>query len=715
MPNTLVFYVLIYSLAIAFSLTALVASIRKRRKTPGEISFPFLTLGVLAWSLGMMGSLLDTRPLSVTIWPRLTTLGVDLLPAAWLGLVVTYSRPNKKVSLWLWLFFAAEILISQIMVWTSLVPYALQTRSFLVLSQPLPVIAVNYDVWTAAHLLVAGLILFVGGMLINSAHTQIAKQARGASLVFSISMLLPWFIYLGESAGLNARSGLFLTPLAISLGQIAFTRTPYTTRQASPSPGPFTLMENLFRALMEFSPVAMLVADIHGYIRLVNIKAEEVIGASRKDLIGTPLETLLTERHRELYLRYASDFLNSSNTRPMVQSVDLMANRKDGSEFPVEIGLNAIQTQDGRMLLAYLVDTSQIRRQQGALRQFKRQLNHSLAAIQDRNRELNMMGEMVEILGRCTNPSDAHSVINEFVQHLYPQQSGAIYQFSESRQRMEPIARWGIAPPGEQHLELESCWGVKRLKPHKVEESNGNRLFCQHIETKETSGFSYLCIPMQAQGDLCGLLHVRYPSAQLPEGALTVAETLADQLALALANLEMRRKLNTQSLRDPLTRLYSLSYMDEALKREVRHASRTGSKLGILLLDVDHFAAFNEKFGRQVGDSYLKTLATTLFGGLRQEEIACRAGGDEFCLILVDAGLDDCQRLAEKLRTASRKTPVEHLDRPSKPPTLSIGIAHFPEHGRTPEELLQSARQAMKSAKEKGDQQISLPDSLVFR
>ena len=118
-----------------------------------------------------------------------------------------------------------------------------------------------------------------------------------------------------------------------------------------------------------------------------------------------------------------------------------------------------------------------------------------------------------------------------------------------------------------------------------------------------------------------------------------MVKTLAEHLALAVANLKLRETLRTQSIRDPLTGLFNRRYMEESLERELRRTIRKKLPLALLMVDVDHFKHFNDTFGHEAGDEILRELARLFQSRLRAEDIACRYGGEEFVLILPDASL----------------------------------------------------------------------------
>ena len=116
--------------------------------------------------------------------------------------------------------------------------------------------------------------------------------------------------------------------------------------------------EERFRQVVEFSPSAMVMINLDGMIEMVNTQAEHVFGYGRAELLGRPVEMLVPDRFRRNHPSLRGSFFADPQSRPMGAGRDLYALRKDGSEFPVEIGLNPIETDGGSMVLSAIVDIS---------------------------------------------------------------------------------------------------------------------------------------------------------------------------------------------------------------------------------------------------------------------------------------------------------------------------------------------------------------------
>jgi diguanylate cyclase (GGDEF)-like protein len=150
--------------------------------------------------------------------------------------------------------------------------------------------------------------------------------------------------------------------------------------------------------------------------------------------------------------------------------------------------------------------------------------------------------------------------------------------------------------------------------------------------------------------------------------------------------------------------------MEETLERELLRATRKHLQLGIIMLDVDDLKHFNDTWGHAAGDEALRQLGGLLLNQVRGEDIACRYGGDEFTLILPDASPDVTLGRAEHIAKLSNWKLLQ-LDGQSLPPvTLSLGVAVFPQHGKTSKAILKAADAALYRAKHEGRNRVYMAE-----
>jgi diguanylate cyclase (GGDEF)-like protein len=155
-----------------------------------------------------------------------------------------------------------------------------------------------------------------------------------------------------------------------------------------------------------------------------------------------------------------------------------------------------------------------------------------------------------------------------------------------------------------------------------------------------------------------------------------------------------------------LTGLFNRRHMEESLYRELRRADREGGSVGVIMADLDHFKEVNDNLGHAAGDSILRTIGTFLRTAVRGEDIACRFGGEEFVIILPKASLEDTKRRAERIRQDAKLLAFPGIDRRHPSVTISLGVAAFPVHGATVEDVIHAADEAVYKAKAKGRDRV---------
>jgi diguanylate cyclase (GGDEF)-like protein len=146
--------------------------------------------------------------------------------------------------------------------------------------------------------------------------------------------------------------------------------------------------------------------------------------------------------------------------------------------------------------------------------------------------------------------------------------------------------------------------------------------------------------------------------------------------------------------------------MEETLEREIRRANRHGTSVGVIMFDVDKMKPINDQLGHDAGDLVLKTLGEALSQLFRSEDVACRYGGDEFTIVLPEASLADAWRRAEELRDAVKGLNIQYEGKKLGSITLSIGVAAYPDHGPSLENLLLASDTASYAAKSEGGDRI---------
>jgi diguanylate cyclase (GGDEF)-like protein/PAS domain S-box-containing protein len=341
-----------------------------------------------------------------------------------------------------------------------------------------------------------------------------------------------------------------------------------------------------------------------------------------------------------------------------------------------------------------------------ARNELDQQNDRMMRELEKRSERATMLAKMGELLQSCISRDEVFAAALGYAPKIFPTARGALALLDTSRSHAEVAGSWSECQLPVREFEPTECWALRTGHPHLVVAGDSTAP-CAHAAGVKNS---YLCIPILAQGETLGILHLQATDdvPQLNSAELSFKTTFAGQVGLSIANIRLRAALRTQSVRDALTGLYNRRYLEEVLDREIRRAGRAGQSMGILMLDLDHFKRFNDTYGHDAGDAVLRETAAFLLKNVRAEDFVCRYGGEEFVVILPTADTEGSRTRGEKLRSKMRELSILHQGKSLGMVTLSIGVATFPTHGMSPKELMAAADGALYEAKRGGRDQVAV-------
>ncbi|MEN4101123.1 MAG: diguanylate cyclase [Anaerolineaceae bacterium] len=442
------------------------------------------------------------------------------------------------------------------------------------------------------------------------------------------------------------------------------------------------------RAILNALPDLMFLTDRDGVV--LNVFTHE---DALQEMVGKRILEILHTDSSSSYLQAIQKAFDTGD----VQMVEYTQHLGSGDRY-FEAHIAACGSNSALSLVRDI--TRRVENEQNLAR-VNNELTLWVNELQQHTREVTLLNRMGDMLQSCLNVTEAYSVIKQYAEQLFPGHTGALYTFQASRNMLDMMIHWGGNPFSEVIFPPEACWALRRGRVHVVADGS-NGLHCRHLIAEEGRRIQpYLCVPMAAHGDPLGLLYLRSLDDQPINRWESLAVTMSEQIGLALANLNLREILSSQSIRDPLTNLFNRRYLQETLERELSRAQRYKQSLGFIMADVDHFKEFNNSLGHDAGDEVLQELGRLLLAKVRKEDIACRYGGDEFAIVLPGATLENTRDRANQIREAVRQLKVQQL-------TLSMGVAAFPMHGASGKDLLRAADMALYRAKKAGRDRVEV-------
>jgi diguanylate cyclase (GGDEF)-like protein len=219
----------------------------------------------------------------------------------------------------------------------------------------------------------------------------------------------------------------------------------------------------------------------------------------------------------------------------------------------------------------------------------------------------------------------------------------------------------------------------------------------------------YICLPISVGGRVTLVINIVAESEEKHNRIKTLLPRLHNYLGEATSVIESKKlmeMLRESSLRDAMTGLYNRRFLEEYLTKAIPQALRTNKKVGILMIDLDHFKMVNDTYGHDIGDAIIKKISKTIVDNIREADLAVRYGGEEFLVLIHDVnGENDILTVAEKLRSKVMEMKVKAGNEMLQK-TVSIGVAMFPDDADGVWKCIKFADIALYKAKENGRNRV---------
>jgi diguanylate cyclase (GGDEF)-like protein len=289
-------------------------------------------------------------------------------------------------------------------------------------------------------------------------------------------------------------------------------------------------------------------------------------------------------------------------------------------------------------------------------------------------------------------------------------QKGSIMLLNKDTSELEVKVVRGIDPLTEKKIndgEIE-CTKIKlgegiagrvaQAGKHMVVDNTKNSE--QFKQSKNSNVDNIVCLPLVAADECIGVMNItnKEGSEKFSDDDVSLLITLAGQAAITINNANLYQLAIT----DGMTQLFINRYFHQKLQEEIRRSQRYKRPVALIFSDIDHFKKFNDTYGHQQGDAVLITTAKIFRESIRDTDIPCRYGGEEFAIILPETGHEQALEVAERLRKNIEAYEFPALQGKPLKVTLSLGVATYPLHAENEPDLIKKADLALYACKEAG-------------
>jgi diguanylate cyclase (GGDEF)-like protein len=333
-------------------------------------------------------------------------------------------------------------------------------------------------------------------------------------------------------------------------------------------------------------------------------------------------------------------------------------------------------------------------------------------------KRLQVLGDIVSTANSSLEPSRVVAVIMSQIQQLIPSEAWSILLVDEERNEL--TFEMALGEKGEDlgdfRLKLGegiAGWVAKNSKPAIVNDVNRDPRFQRRFdEQTQFQTRSVLCAPLVSRGKTIGVVEImnREAGTRFTRRDLNLLLTLVEPAAIALENALLFQRAERLAVTDDLTKLYNSRFLNSYLGKELSRASRHKTSLALIFLDLDGFKLVNDNHGHLCGSRTLYEVGSIIKRSVREEEIVGRYGGDEFVVVLPDTDSRGALLVAERIRQALKGHRFLTDLGLAVGVSASLGVSCYPEHGSTPQDLIQKADQAMYSVKEQGKDAVGLAE-----
>jgi len=345
-------------------------------------------------------------------------------------------------------------------------------------------------------------------------------------------------------------------------------------------------------------------------------------------------------------------------------------------------------------------------------------LQHKINSFDDaRSGYLNLITNMSFVMRNVNfrqKLEDLVGTISSLVKSILHTDLVEFYAYDPEDQLLRRVDPHGHSPKGQVVLPLgESLVGTAAKDRMILTTEHFNRKYLDHVDWPGTNRKLWMAAPIQFEKQILGVIAIGEPrvSTGTEKDLMSIVAQISG-VVLYHQSFLIRARRNADT--DVLTGLHNRRYFYRMSRRFVEKATQDRAPISLLLIDLDHFKHYNDTNGHDEGDRLLIELGGLLRGCSPEDAVVARYGGEEFIVMMPSVSTDEAFRYAEYLRNAVASHPFPHRTKqPFGCISISGGIAGFPDHGRSIQEVVRLADAALYKAKESGRNRIVAHNSCL--